>query len=241
MSRTQPTDQLPNNEADLAALSVTRTDGLTSDEGPEYPVKPKRKARVPRRVRRLVGTPTVADLEKVIANGTEKYGPDPQTIVAARIMFLNGSKPKQICAALRLRPAWLNPYWATWIAEKREYQEKVQSDAWTIGRNMLEKALVNIIEQDLGIGSKLREVLAKTLQQIMEGLEKQVDGKQAVDSKALEQLAKVFKQTSDVTHRMVGLTAKQERPRGPQTPAGAWSVNPVAPLGVIDVPSKSVP
>jgi hypothetical protein len=230
--QTEP--DLPETDAELEALSVTRAEQLAPDDGTPPPAPDKRMARVPRKVRRLTGTPTIEEITRIVKEQTEKNGPDPQTIIAARIMFLNGSKPKAICQALRLKSHWLTPYWAAWIAEKKEYNAKVQNDAWTVGRTLLEQALTKIITEDLGIGGKLRDILKNAL----ENMGKAMSAGNLPDTKALEQLAKVFKQTADVTHRMAGIGAKQTSKS--ESPSDLWPTRPVAPIGpVIDVPSQS--
>jgi hypothetical protein len=230
------------NDADLEALSVTRSEDLAPDDLPPRlplrPPKPEKRARVPKRVRKLVGTPTKEQIAEFLATtDKEKHGPDPQTIIAARIMFLNGSRPRAICSALSLHQKWLKPYWAAWVAEKKEYQERVQGDAWAIGRGMLEHALTSIIEQDLGIGGKLRDLLKKTLENVSTSI---AAGEQP-SAKELETLAKVFKTTADVTHKMVGL-GQQTKVQATQNNSfnfppgiGAGAAKP------IDVPSRIHP
>jgi len=227
---------LPDDEEKLAALSVARTEQLAPDDGSPPPNPDRPKARVPKKIRKLVGTPTVEEIIAVVRDGADKHGPDPQTIVAARIMYLNGSKPRAICTALRLRPHWLNPYWASWAQEKKQYGLQVREDAWTVGRNVLQQAILDIIKEDLSIGGQLRDILKTTLTKISESLKNAADGKGAVSAKELEQLAKVFKQTADVTHRMSGIGAQKANRDNPSREL--WPVRPEGPLS-IDVPSKS--
>jgi hypothetical protein len=193
----------------------------------------------------LVGKPTPEAIAKVIDAGHEPDDPDPSILVAARIMYLNGISPRQLCATLNINPALLNSYWAEWNREKPAYREKLHRDAWRIANDKITASIEAIVAQDLDIGNRLRAVVKALLERAEAALaDPATDPDKLPDTKAVETLAKAFEKTAAVTHKMAGIgqaaAVKIDARRTINLPPGVESapraVQPLPKGKTIDVP-----
>lgn len=247
-------NKLPLKPEDLDELGVTRS--TTPDEPMKGFIRRRKKTtnrtkrirprgKIYRDVAVLVGKPTPEAISKVIAEGHEPDDPDPSILVAARIMYLNGINPRQLCATLNINPALLNGYWAEWNREKPSYQEKLHRDAWRIANEKITASIESIVTQDLDIGNRLRAVVKALLERAEAALANPAtDPNSLPDTKAVETLAKAFEKTAAVTHKMAGIghaaAVKIDARRTINLPPGVESApRPVQPLPkgkTIDMP-----